>query len=457
MRSDVISANPFKLWPHDYPGTRAASTDVLDLLAGQGAFFPNVITAAPYTAAAHGAVLTGQFPLHNGVHEFYNGSLASPSLFTYGRRAGRRTIMKVDFPIILGPELGMTRDVELYLPEDDEAFIEAVAAADTSVCLAHFGGVHIPYGFHNLRFGGDSYRAKVAELEEALPVGDLPFIDRLTESPRDREDTDLLLRYKRAVIYLYAEKRYADLFQLYMDGVDFFLRHRFQPFIERLRERVAESGRRMLLVLFADHGEVFDEYTCGHFNSMAEGVLRVPVVIVGDGIAPAVYPRRVRTIDIAPTVLDLAGIPGPATGVFDGRSLAPVARGAERAGEDAPALAEAYVSDLGEFIEFQQQQLRGDTPGPLRHVLVGQAAYLGRRRLVSQRLRYDYSAGSGVPVARQWAEVFDGELVPRRDDKAAITDLVELLDDYRSALRPRQETQVTDDIRSQLRSLGYSI
>jgi choline-sulfatase len=457
MRTDVIASNPYKLWPHEHPGAHPARTDVLDHLVGEGAFFPNVITAAPYTGAAHGSVLTGQFPLHNGLHEFYNGSLGSPSVFTYGRRAGRRTIMKVDFPIILGPELGFTRDVDVYLPEDDAAFIEAVAAAKSTVCLAHFGGVHVPYGFHNLRFGGKDYLAKVAELEDTLPLDGLPFHDRLMESPRSEEDTNLLFRYKRAILYLYAERRYDMLFQLYLDGVEYFVTRRLQPFVERLTEQISATGRRMLLVLFADHGEVFDEYSCGHFNSMAEGVLRVPLVIVGADVEPAIYPQRIRTVDIAPTVLELADISSPAAGVFDGRSLGAVVRGQEPLAGDSPALAEAYTSDLDEFNRFQERQLSGGAPGPLKHFLVGQAAYLDNRKLVRLNKQYADSFNTIVPAGRWWVEAFDDKLRPRLDDGLVATDLVEMLDNYRSAVHRGRDIPVTDEIRNQLRSLGYSV
>ena len=111
MRSDAIATHPFPLWPSKYPTVRGVKTGVLDELARGGVFFPNMVSAPPYTAASHGAIFTGQYPLHNGLHEFYNGSLRSPSVFTYGKRAGRRTVMKVDFPIILGPELGFSSAV----------------------------------------------------------------------------------------------------------------------------------------------------------------------------------------------------------------------------------------------------------------------------------------------------------------------------------------------------------
>ncbi|MFD9317607.1 sulfatase-like hydrolase/transferase [Streptomyces sp. NPDC060053] len=455
LRSDALSVTPRPLWPHRYRDIRPARTTVLDELARRGAYFPNMISAAPYTAASHGAIFTGQYPLHNGLHEFYNGSLRAPSVFTYGRRAGRSTVLKVDFPVILGPELGFTRDVDTYLVEQDNAFIDAVAGAESTVACAHFGAVHAPYGFHNLAFGGDAYREKVAELDRAVPDG-LPFGDVLVESYRDPEDTDLLVRYKRAVAHLHSQGRYDELFQMYLDGVEHFLSTRFAPFLERLTERVAATGKRMLLVLFADHGEEFARHTNGHFNSMSEGVLRVPLIVVGDGVVPATYTERIRTIDIAPTAMELAGIPTSATGVFDGRSLASVVRGEAELDGDAPALAEAYTSDLNEFVAFQAEQISGRQPAPLRHFLVGHSAYLGDRRVVRLTRKYSEWFQDVTATDQSWVERFDDEGVPHRvpDDGK---DLLAMLDDYRSALQAPAQVPVTDEIRGQLRSLGYAV
>ena len=457
MRSDVIAANPLKLWPLKYPGLRAPRTPILDDLAGRGAFFPNTITAAPYTAAAHGSILTGQFPIRHGLHEFYNGRLRSPTVFTYGRRAGRRTVMNVDFPIILGPQLGYTQDIDTYLTENDGDFIDAVVGAETSVALAHFGSVHLPYGFHNLRLGGEAYRRKVTELEQMLPDELPPLVEQLVESYRDAEETDLLLRYKRAVNHFYADGQYDVLFQLYLDGVEHFLASRFSSFVEQLTERVAKTGKRMLMVLFADHGHEFDENSYGHFNSMNEGVLRVPLMIIGPDIEPGTYLNRIRTVDIAPTVMELAGIPVPTTGVFDGSSLAGTVRGKEPQPEDRPALAEAYTSDTREFVEYQQRQLRGESPGPLKHVLVGQAAYLDERKLTRITRRYRPAFAGIDEVDDNRVDRFDEQRVPHEDPQADPTDLRQLLDDYRAALQPAVPVDADDSIRQGLRDLGYTV
>jgi hypothetical protein len=456
LRSDAINSNSYKLWPQMYPGLQAPATPVLDDLAASGGFFLNTISAAPYTSASHASYFTGQYPLRHGVVEFYNGGLRSPSIFTYGRRAGRTTILKVDFPIILGPQLGFTADIDTYLVEQDQDFIDAVLAADSTVACAHFGGVHIPYGFHNLRFGGDAYRARVEGLEAELPANFPQPTDQITETFRDPEDEALLLRYKRALNYFYAERDYERLFGLYLEGIEFFLRERFEPFVTQLTERVRRSGKTMLLVVFADHGHEFGRDSYGNFNSLAEGVLRVPVIMIGDDVDKRVHTNRIRTIDITPTILELAGIPGPATGIFDGSSIASVVRGQTALSEDRPAVVQVHTADSREFVEYQRRQLNGEPVGTLRHVMLGEVGYLNRHRVVRRHFRYTDTFDL-APVNDTTVEWLDDRLVPQPDRTTDPDALLAMLADYDSARRPTAEVPATDGIRRELRSLGYPI
>ncbi len=307
---------------HSAIPTCAPATPVLDDLANSGAFFTNVIASAPYTSAAHATVFTGQYPARHGLHAFYEGFLRSPSVFTHARRAGRQTLMKVDFPVILGDQLGFTADIDTYLVEEDQKFIDAVLATETSLSLAHFAGMHMPYGFHNLRFGGSAYQEKIAWMESLLPEEVPHQVDELNETYRTPADMALFLRYKRAVNYLYAAGKYDTLFQMYLDGIEFFLKSRFEPFLTQLVDRVRQAGKTLLLVLFGDHGQQFEDDSYGNFNSLEEGVLRIPLIIAGDGVAQGRHLRRIRSADIAPTVMELAGIDVPWRGLFDGESRA---------------------------------------------------------------------------------------------------------------------------------------
>jgi arylsulfatase A-like enzyme len=78
-----------------------------------------------------------------------------------------------------------------------------------------------------------------------------------------------------------------------------------------------------LVVICGDHGEAFGEHpgNIAHTLALYEENLRVPLLIAAPGaIRDAVWVRRIASlVDLAPTVLDLLGLPLPST--FEGHSL----------------------------------------------------------------------------------------------------------------------------------------
>jgi hypothetical protein len=80
--------------------------------------------------------------------------------------------------------------------------------------------------------------------------------------------------------------------------------------------------RDTILVVFGDHGEAFGEHGgFQHDNIYTEEGLRVPFLIRAPGrVAPGVIREPRSLIDVAPTILELLGIPYGADR-FDGRAL----------------------------------------------------------------------------------------------------------------------------------------
>lgn len=106
------------------------------------------------------------------------------------------------------------------------------------------------------------------------------------------------------------------------DGAVFATDEAMQTVLDALAER--DLSRRTIVVVTADHGEELYEYgrTQGHGDHLrAESALRVPLVIF-DPRKPAAHriADPVSLVDLAPTLLDLAGI--AALPRADGRSLA---------------------------------------------------------------------------------------------------------------------------------------
>lgn len=99
--------------------------------------------------------------------------------------------------------------------------------------------------------------------------------------------------------------------------------------IERVRRRLRSEGLldRTLLVFASDHGEAFGENGVhGHARNVLTPVLHVPLVMrMPFPVEPVRVATQVRNIDIAPTLLELAGVAVPES--FQGRSLLPLLEG----------------------------------------------------------------------------------------------------------------------------------
>jgi len=110
---------------------------------------------------------------------------------------------------------------------------------------------------------------------------------------------------------------------LYAAGVE-----RLDHQVDRLIRALGgwKALRDTIVVLTADHGEAFWEH--GHWQHGAvyafqEEILRVPLIVKAPDLPESVRSRDlVSLIDLAPTLLDLAGIEAPAK--MEGRSLRPV-------------------------------------------------------------------------------------------------------------------------------------
>ncbi len=91
---------------------------------------------------------------------------------------------------------------------------------------------------------------------------------------------------------------------------------------------------RSLVALTADHGEeLFEHDGFEHGHSMYDGVLRVPLILWGTQVVPGRESVPVSLIDLAPTILEAAGVAASAdeaavaaVGGLPGRSLLDTAR-----------------------------------------------------------------------------------------------------------------------------------
>jgi hypothetical protein len=364
--------------------------------------------------------------------------------------------MKVDFPLMLGSHLGFTQDVDEYFVEDDDAALRFVRANHRTFSLVHFSGAHIPYGFANKELAGAEFARALHAMEAQLPGGP-------PAGPGAAAGPASLRRHRRyldAVERLYRAGAYDTLFSLYLDGVNRFMSNRFGPFLRRLLSTV--DGTRHLVVLFGDHGEEYDIDSFAHQNSVSDGVLRVPVVFLGAGVRSGRHTRRIRSIDVVPSLQDLVGF--SRTAYADGSSLATTIRN----GTPYPvrdAFAQSYIADSRAHAQHLKRALLGRRePGSLPHTLLQEVAYVGPWRLVRRFARQSFERDTWrvTPVASEIhveRERPDLTWAPA-DVNAAPDDVLRRLDEYRAMGAPSQGDQaapIDPKLRAQLQAMGYRI
>jgi choline-sulfatase len=281
-------------------GNRRAQTPNLDRLAASGVLFERAITAAPLTLPAHASLLTGRYPFTHGIRN--NGSFtlgdATATLATTLQAAGYRTAAFVS-AFVLDHRYGLARGFDHY---DDRLDLErrgadTVAAAGAWLTETAHDGRPFFLWLH-LYDPHDPY--------EPPP----PFAEAFHDRPYDGE-------------IAYDDQQIGEL-------------------LARLHAIGADGS--LLIAAAGDHGESLGEHgEATHGLFVYEGTIRIPMTIAGPRLpAGRRVPNLVRSIDLAPTLLDAAGLP-PLPDV-EGRSLLPLVAGTGAGPGDA--YAETYFPQL---------------------------------------------------------------------------------------------------------------
>ena len=242
-----------------------AETSALDRLAVAGVRFENAYATAPMTLPSHTSMMSGLYPAGHGVHENGRAVSRSTSLAAVRLRdLGYETAAFVSgFP--LARQFGLARGFDHF----DDAFVtsaaERTAGETTAAALAYLQSS-----------SGDRPLFLWLHYFDAHDPFEAPesFVRQHPENP-----------YAAEVAYVDSEMSRA---------IDAFLR------------RVGEGDHAIVVV--GDHGEgLGDHGEERHGNLLYDGVMRVPLVIAGSGIAPRAVPEPVSVRRVFQTVLSLAG------------------------------------------------------------------------------------------------------------------------------------------------------
>jgi arylsulfatase A-like enzyme len=302
-------------------GHAPARTATIDRLARDGVLFEQALAPTPITRPSHASMFTGLYPPDHGVYDNTlfrlspDAELASEALARNGWRTGAFVGAYVldagfgldqGFEIYRGPEAtGRKRGLYLERPasrvvDDALAWISGLGEDERFFAWIHFFEPHFPYEPpETVRDVGDPYDGEIAACDVELA--------RL---------------------------------------------------LGALEQRRRASG--LAAIVTSDHGESLGEHgEATHGVFVYQSTLRVPLIVWGTGVARGVrVSRRVSTADVAPTLLELAGLPRselPATTLPPLVARAgPVERDAQRA---------LYVESRLPFFSFRWHALRGIVVG----------------------------------------------------------------------------------------------
>lgn len=314
LRADCIAANPDKQLFTRYQTKVKLQSPTLDWFVDNGVFFNQCITVAPYTTAAHASILTGQWPVKHRVIEYVRNKLACQTIFSILKKRGYNTLWQSDFPYILGPNLGFTNGIDKFVVENEDESIDWMKKNKRLACFFHFASIHFPYGFLNLKQGGNYFRAKVGALLKKYGVTpDEQAITKRHFAVMDFSKEEMVLKqnYAKVLQYMHGKGLYDAIMDLYIEGINFFEERRFGRFIKSLKE--AGLFENSLFVILSDHGEAWDKHNEGHTkgdykSGLIDDIIKVPLIFLGAGLPKKlIINSQIRTIDIVPTILSILG------------------------------------------------------------------------------------------------------------------------------------------------------
>ncbi len=335
-------------------------TPFLDALARRGTLFATAWTPVARTAPSLASLLTGTWPRRHGIRDNFEAPrpLPVPALPAILREAGYATEAVADWA---GSDLGKFPFgfARADVPPDqwNLRYLVRQGPKETRLPLALFLrnrlGRRIAPEIHFL--GGAPLNRAVTDAAVAalrrLGRGGRPFLLNVfaatahppfgSEWPHYRWFADpaydgpsrlAMARLTDPDEIIRAQQEPREAFDL--DQVLALYRGCVRRFDDLAREIVQALwreglGERTIVVVYSDHGmEFFEHGTWGQGNSAApEASPRVPLLILDPRLeGRGRVEGLVRTIDLAPTLLDLLGMPAEGQGM-DGVSLAPFLRG----------------------------------------------------------------------------------------------------------------------------------
>jgi arylsulfatase len=301
---DTLRADHLSCYGYPRP-----TSPFLDSLAAEGTRVADAAAAASWTKPATGTILTGLYPSRHGA--LYHGSLLH---LPEGKQTLAEAFQELGYVtagFVANPNL---KRVFAFDRGFDTYFDSPVEDTVTLACIrgSGFGAILMTLLRHQFNWNYENdFRAMNREVLAWVEKNHrqpfflyahyidphIPYDPPAAYREQFAQDHGWVFfneRKRRVGIDLYdGEIRYTD------DGL--------KELVTRLEQ--LEAWENTLFVLTSDHGEEFFEHGyIGHGFSLYQGVVHVPLILRGPGVpAGAVHAEPVEIVDLAATVLSLAG------------------------------------------------------------------------------------------------------------------------------------------------------
>jgi arylsulfatase A-like enzyme len=368
---DTLRADHLGLYGYGRP-----TSPVLDALALESAVFDDASTPAPWTLPAHASMMTGLYPVSNGVVTDVRLPDGVPTLAGILRARGFTTAAVVNVSWLKKESYGVTRDFDHYLWVEESVdraspstwvtdqaieWLKARRDDEPMFLFVHYFDAHADYvslpEYENLFVRPYDGTVKGTALELTKQDIDPVLVEycRTNSSEANCIGSGIL---EGVVLDENFERRVFDdadiqhLVDLYDAGV-----RQLDAEIGRLFRYLDEAGlaEQALLVVVSDHGEEFAEHGgTAHMRTQYQEVVRACFLLRGPGVPAGVrYETPVSLVDLAPTILSFAGI--PRTTPMEGLDLSVLWTGGDRSQLDSRlifheasrAMGDRIVEELG--------------------------------------------------------------------------------------------------------------
>ncbi len=310
-------------------GNRRETSPNLDRLAREGVRFARFYSAAPWTAPSYTSMFTSQYPSKHGVTILFPRDMEAQKpdaimLTEWLRQAGYQTAAFVNNSVagrnITGRSFDEYDEGQLRPTSITERSTlrnpEFKAPATTKRVLGWLGKPHSKPFFLFLLF-----------FEPHSPYDPPPDHDIFkTDAYPNETNTGYDLKTGRLFRWanLGDQKAVERMTELY-DGKIHFVDYYLGQILDYLRS--SGLADHTLVFLTSDHGELLyshpEDFMTFDHRSLYDQVMHVPGILWGEGVPHGKTIKTLAThIDIAPTLLDLAGLPPKPDA--QGRSLVPV-------------------------------------------------------------------------------------------------------------------------------------